>query len=69
LVTAVITRSTTAIVIAGALLLLLFIPQHVMLWDKFPVWYHMTFLLSLVPLTYAGGRVASRLNGPLVRAA
>jgi hypothetical protein len=29
-----------------------------MLWDKFPVWYHMTFLLSLVPLTYLGGRIA-----------
>ena len=69
LVTAVITRSTTAILIAGALLLLLFIPQHVTLWDKFPVWYHMTFLLSLVPLTYAGGRMAARLNGPRVRAA
>jgi hypothetical protein len=55
LVTAVIARSRTAILIAGALLLLMFIPQHVMLWDKFPIWYHLTFLLSLVPLTYVGG--------------
>jgi len=39
----------------GVLLLVAFIPQHVMLWDKFPVWYHLTFLLSLVPLTYLGG--------------
>jgi len=39
-------------------LLLAFIPQHAMLWDKFPIWYHLTFLLSLVPLTYAGGRIA-----------
>jgi glycerol-3-phosphate acyltransferase PlsY len=37
--------------------LVAFIPEHIMLWDKFPVWYHMTFLLSLVPLTYAGGRI------------
>jgi hypothetical protein len=59
LVTAVITRSRTAILIAGALLLLMFIPQHIMLWDKFPVWYHLTFLLSLVPLTYLGGRIAA----------
>ncbi len=40
----------------GVVLLVLFIPQHIMLWDKFPVWYHLTFLLSLVPLTYVGGR-------------
>jgi hypothetical protein len=25
-----------------------------MLWDKFPIWYHLSFLLSLVPLTYLG---------------
>jgi hypothetical protein len=40
----------------GVVLLVLFIPQHIMLWDKFPVWYHLTFLLSLVPLAYVGGR-------------
>jgi hypothetical protein len=39
----------------GILLLALFIPQHVMLWEKFPVWYHLMFLLSLMPLTYVGG--------------
>jgi hypothetical protein len=51
-------RSLAARLIAGALLLVVFIPQHVMLWDKFPVWYHLTFLLSLVPLTYVGGKMA-----------
>jgi hypothetical protein len=55
-VAALVARSTTAALVAGALLLVMFIPQHIMLWDKFPLWYHMTFLLSLVPLTYAGGR-------------
>jgi len=44
---------------AGALLLLGFIPVHINLWDKFPVWYHLTFLASLVPLTYAGGKIAA----------
>jgi len=59
LVTAAIAgRSLAARLIAGALLLVVFIPQHVMLWDKFPVWYHLTFLLSLVPLTYVGGKMA-----------
>jgi len=46
--------------IAGLILLALFIPQHILLWPKFPVWYHLTFLLSLVPLTSAGGTMASR---------
>jgi hypothetical protein len=57
LLTAVITRSTGAALVVGAVLLLLFIPQHVMLWNQFPVWYHLTFLSSLVPLSYAGGRM------------
>ena len=58
LVTAAIARSSMTVLVAGILLLLAFIPQHVMLWDKFPVWYHLTFLLSLVPLTYLGAMVA-----------
>jgi hypothetical protein len=57
-VTALITRSAVARLIPGVLLLIAFIPQHVMLWDKFPIWYHLTFLLSLVPLTYLGSRLA-----------
>lgn len=59
-VTALIARSSIAKLIPGVLLLALFIPQHVMLWEKFPLWYHLTFLLSLVPLTYAGGQIAKR---------
>jgi hypothetical protein len=58
-VAALITRSTVAVLIAGALLVVVFIPEHIELWDKFPIWYHMTFLLSLVPLTYVGGRIAA----------
>jgi hypothetical protein len=49
---------------AGILLLLAFIPQHVMIWEKFPVWYHLTFLLSLVPLASAGGRLKYGWTGP-----
>jgi len=57
LVTAMIApRSMLARLMPGALLLVGFIPVHIMLWDKFPPWYHLTFLLSLVPLTYLGGR-------------
>ena len=53
-------RSTLVRLVPGLLLLVAFIPQHIMLWEKFPVWYHLTFLLSLVPLTYLGGRAVSR---------
>lgn len=60
-VTAVITRRSTLMRLApGLLLLAAFIPQHIMLWEKFPVWYHLTFLLSLVPLTYLGGVTVNR---------
>lgn len=37
----------------GILLLVVFIPIHVQLWTKFPIWYHLTFLISLVVLPVA----------------
>jgi hypothetical protein len=40
--------------LSGIILLALFIPNHYLLWDKFPVWYHLTFLVSLLPLTLLG---------------
>jgi hypothetical protein len=40
--------------ILGVLLLVVFIPDHVRLWSSFPVWYHMTFLVTLVPLVVLG---------------
>ena len=61
LVTAVIApRSMRALLMTGVILLVAFIPVHIGLWDKFPVWYHVTFLVSLVPLTYLGGRITWR---------
>jgi hypothetical protein len=57
-VTACITHSMVARLIPGMILLIVFIPEHVMLWDKFPIWYHLSFLLSLVPLTYVGNSIA-----------
>lgn len=41
----------------GTALVAVFVPVHVQLWSKFPVVYHATFLLSLVPLTLVGGRL------------
>jgi hypothetical protein len=60
-------RSILARLITGALLLVVFIPEHIMLWDTFPVWYHLTFLVSLVPLAYVGGKVAAAGHGRLFR--
>ena len=36
------------------LLLALFIPVHYSLWHRFPVWYHLGFLISLVVLPPLG---------------
>ena len=44
----------------GVVLLLLFIPNHYYLRDKFPLWYHLLFLSSLVPLTLLGGAISRR---------
>ena len=56
-------RSMLARVTAGLLLVVVFVPQHIMLWNKFPVWYHVTFLVSLVPLAYLGGQIGALWQG------
>jgi hypothetical protein len=50
-------RAGRAAVILGVALLVLFLPVHYALWDKFPVWYHAVFLISLLPLVLLGSRV------------
>jgi hypothetical protein len=47
-------RSGRPALFLGALLTALFIPVHYGLWDKFPLWYHLIFLASLLPLTVLG---------------
>lgn len=41
----------------GVLLLVVFVPEHLKLWGVFPVWYHLSFLLTLVPLILIGWRL------------
>ena len=60
-------RSMLARMTAGLLLVGGFVPQHLMLWEKFPVWYHLTFLVSLVPLAYLGGQISALLAGAAPR--
>jgi hypothetical protein len=65
-VTALIARRSIRPTLAtGAVLLLGFVPQHIAIWARFPAWYHLTFLLSLLPLTYAGGGIAQRMTKPV----
>ena len=49
-----------AATLTGIVLLGLFIPNHYLLWGKFPVWYHLTFLVSLLPLTLLGAALNRR---------
>ncbi|OAI42454.1 hypothetical protein AYO41_04295 [Verrucomicrobia bacterium SCGC AG-212-E04] len=49
--------SRVAIYVFALLLLALFVPVHVNLWTKFPVWYHLVFLGSLIPLVLFGARL------------
>ena len=42
----------------GAIILAAFIPVHVQLWTKFPVWYHLVFLGTLAPLVAPGAALA-----------
>jgi hypothetical protein len=50
-------RAVWGLVIA---LLALFIPVHYGLWDRFPLWYHLVFLASLVVATLAGAALVRR---------
>jgi hypothetical protein len=52
---AVAPSNTRVLWVLGAVLLAAFIPVHVQLWTKFPVWYHLAFLGTLVPLVALGG--------------
>ena len=40
--------------IVGLITLALFLPAHIHLWHRFPIWYHLTFLLTLAPLMALG---------------
>ena len=43
------------------LLLVVFVPQHYLLWQRFPVWYHLVFLGSLIVIPLLGAKLhASR---------
>jgi hypothetical protein len=50
----------TSAVGLGIVLTALFVPVHYNLWEKFPIWYHLLFLASLLPLTLLGAVLRGR---------
>jgi hypothetical protein len=66
--TALVAPSTKSLAwVLGAIVLVLFIPAHVQLWPKFPVWYHLVFLGTLVPLVALGATLVRLRNRPTGR--
>jgi SAM-dependent methyltransferase len=48
--------------VLGAIILALFIPVHIQLWAKFPVWYHLVFLGTLLPMVRLGAALTRSRN-------
>jgi hypothetical protein len=53
-VCATIARNSVAPKVAAAVMVILFLPVHYMLWAKFPIWYHLFFLIPLAPTILIG---------------
>ncbi len=45
--------------ILGILLLIVGVIVQMGVWEKIPLWYHLTFWILLVPMTVLGGRLRS----------
>ncbi len=43
--------------ILGVLLLIVGISVQIGVWDKIPLWYHLTFWILLIPMTILGGKL------------
>jgi hypothetical protein len=49
--------------IAGGLILAMSLPPHLYpgyVWDDYPAWYHLVYLLSILPIAVFGGRLVRR---------
>jgi hypothetical protein len=52
--------------LVGFIILGLFLPVHVQIWNRLPIWYHLAFLLPLAPLVAVGASL-SRWSGAVAR--
>lgn len=57
-------RARAAAIVAGVLLLLTGIGVQAGVWDRMPLWYHLSFLILLVPVTLLGSRLALVRRAP-----
>jgi len=64
---ATIGKGQRAAMITGVIMLIIFVPYHLFgsdqhgpIWTSFPLWYHLTFFVSLPLLAILGGRFARR---------
>lgn len=57
--------SQWAPLVVGGVVLAMFVPVHIAIWSKLPVWYHLTFLLTIIPAVLAGALLPSRRNKDL----
>ena len=55
--------------LVGLIVLAMFLPVHVKLWHAFPVWYHLSFLVPLVPLVALGAALVRSGEAPEVATA
>jgi len=52
--------SRWAALIVGSVVLAMFVPVHIAIWNKFPAWYHLTFLLTIIPAVLVGALLPPR---------
>jgi hypothetical protein len=65
-VTRTVSRSSRwAPLIVGSVVLAMFLPLHIAIWSKFPVWYHLTFLLTIIPAVLVGALLLPHRNKDL----
>ena len=57
--------SRRAPLIVGSVVLAMFVPLHIAIWNKFPVWYHLTFLLTIIPAVLVGALLPALGNKDL----
>lgn len=57
-------RRVAALCLVG-LLLVVFLPEHYLLWHRFPIWYHLVFFASLVIIPLLGAKLY--VNGVIER--
>lgn len=60
-VTAVTARENTrSTLILGIVLFIVGLLVQISVWDKIPLWYHLAFLILLIPATVFGGKLNSK---------